>query len=103
EDGIRDRNVTGVQTCALPILLMRSDLMDVPNAQNKFCLIFRIVDLLNSTAVGTSIKSLLINIMSADSMATSVPEPIAIPISACRSEERREGNDRSTSCAWQHA
>src|SRR5699024_12228874 len=24
EDGIRDRNVTGVQTCALPILLFRN-------------------------------------------------------------------------------
>src|SRR5699024_11946351 len=27
EDGIRDRNVTGVQTCALPILLHGSQLM----------------------------------------------------------------------------
>src|SRR5207249_9619314 len=26
EDGIRDRNVTGVQTCALPILWLKSDL-----------------------------------------------------------------------------
>src|SRR5438067_10289939 len=26
EDGIRDRNVTGVQTCALPILIPRSEL-----------------------------------------------------------------------------
>src|SRR5207249_9249677 len=28
EDGIRDRNVTGVQTCALPILLKKSGLTD---------------------------------------------------------------------------
>src|SRR5699024_11938636 len=27
EDGIRDRNVTGVQTCALPILLCSSKLL----------------------------------------------------------------------------
>lgn len=40
------------------------------------------VALLNSTAVGTSIKSLRISTMSADSIATSVPEPIAIPTSA---------------------
>src|SRR5437868_11132868 len=26
EDGIRDRNVTGVQTCALPILLSRAEI-----------------------------------------------------------------------------
>src|SRR5207249_8591468 len=25
EDGIRDRNVTGVQTCALPILVLRNE------------------------------------------------------------------------------
>ena len=53
-----------------------------PNAQNKFCLIFFIVSLLNFIEVGTSIKSLFINTMSADSIATSVPLPIAIPISA---------------------
>ena len=51
-------------------------------AQNKFSLIFLIVALLNSIAVGTSIKSLCINTISADSIATSVPVPIAIPISA---------------------
>src|SRR5699024_12150846 len=28
EDGIRDRNVTGVQTCALPILIPSSTLQD---------------------------------------------------------------------------
>src|SRR5207249_9288938 len=29
EDGIRDRNVTGVQTCALPISMFAADLYDV--------------------------------------------------------------------------
>src|SRR5699024_11639234 len=29
DDGIRDRNVTGVQTCALPILLMRRSMMRI--------------------------------------------------------------------------
>src|SRR5699024_11356288 len=29
EDGIRDRNVTGVQTCALPILTLRSVLTGI--------------------------------------------------------------------------
>ena len=53
-----------------------------PNAQNKFYFIFRIVLLLRCIAVGTSIRSLFISTISADSIATSVPEPIAIPISA---------------------
>ena len=34
-------------------------------------------------AVGTSSKSLLIKTISADSIATSVPLPMAIPICAC--------------------
>ena len=41
-----------------------------------------IVLLLNLIAIGTSNKSLLIKTISADSIATSVPLPIAIPISA---------------------
>src|SRR5699024_4192933 len=35
EDGIRDRNVTGVQTCALPILLGKGDMLFVENGANK--------------------------------------------------------------------
>src|SRR5699024_11816456 len=31
EDGIRDRNVTGVQTCALPIYILWGTTNDVPN------------------------------------------------------------------------
>src|SRR6266851_7432969 len=31
EDGIRDRDVTGVQTCALPISLNREDMKDLLN------------------------------------------------------------------------
>ncbi|OPZ70245.1 MAG: hypothetical protein BWY81_00025 [Firmicutes bacterium ADurb.Bin467] len=46
---------------------------------------FNIVRLLSSIAVGTSIRSERINTMSADSIATSVPEPIAMPMSACAS------------------
>src|SRR5699024_11218362 len=40
EDGIRDRNVTGVQTCALPILVqpaaMAGPILRVPIASGKF-------------------------------------------------------------------
>ena len=51
-------------------------------AQNRFSLIFFMVFLLSFTAFATSLKSLLIRTISADSMATSVPRPMAIPISA---------------------
>src|SRR5699024_12127513 len=33
EAGIRDRNVTGVQTCALPILSLESDLSTLPERE----------------------------------------------------------------------
>ena len=51
-------------------------------AQNKFSLMLRIVARESAIAVGTSIRSLRIRTMSADSIAMSVPEPIAIPMSA---------------------
>src|SRR5207249_5373253 len=37
EDGIRDRNVTGVQTCALPILLLRTQSIRIflPDTQKR--------------------------------------------------------------------
>src|SRR5699024_12226980 len=35
EDGIRDRNVTGVQTCALPILM---DIQDFVSCMSIICL-----------------------------------------------------------------
>src|SRR5699024_12074268 len=35
EDGIRDRNVTGVQTCALPISIYFAFLMNKRERQNK--------------------------------------------------------------------
>src|SRR5699024_11374903 len=35
EDGIRDRNVTGVQTCALPILKYILDVRDFPDSPYK--------------------------------------------------------------------
>src|SRR5699024_12106953 len=35
EDGIRDRNVTGVQTCALPIYLFEQN--DADNGGIKYC------------------------------------------------------------------
>ena len=53
-----------------------------PNAQNKFCRIFLIVALLALIAFGTNSKSPPRIVISAASIATSAPVPIAIPISA---------------------
>src|SRR5699024_11777269 len=38
EDGIRDRNVTGVQTCALPIFPKMSDAIIVKKSVNSNCI-----------------------------------------------------------------
>src|SRR2546425_6787324 len=39
EDGIRDKLVTGVQTCALPIYLLASGTVSGPAAENRGCLL----------------------------------------------------------------
>ena len=52
------------------------------SAQNRFCLTVLNVAREISRAVRTSMRELFESITSAESMATSVPAPIAIPISA---------------------
>ena len=52
------------------------------NAQNRFSLTLRSVARLSLTALTTSVNVELDNTISAESIATSVPAPIAIPISA---------------------
>src|SRR5215470_9285785 len=52
-------------------------------AQAKFSFILRTLARLSRTACATSAGSDFINTTPADCMATSVPAPIAIPISAC--------------------
>src|SRR5437868_15383409 len=69
EDGIRDRNVTGVQTCALPI--SRSLVAQLSNGQ---------LDFLGFNASGGLIAS--------DLVANTVGLPTAV-----RSEERRVGKE----------
>src|SRR5699024_4171847 len=51
-------------------------------AQNKFCLMLRIVLWLSVIAFGIRVNSPPSMVISAASMATSVPVPMAIPISA---------------------
>lgn len=58
-------------------------------ANTRFCLMLRIVALDRSTAVTTPDSSPEIKVMSEDSIATSVPVPIAEPTSAWASAGRR--------------
>ena len=51
-------------------------------AKTRFSLMFRMVDRLNVMAVTTPRSSPEISVMSEDSIATSVPVPMAIPTSA---------------------
>ena len=54
-------------------------------AQNRFCLMFRSTARERSMAAGMSSRLLFIGTTSADSMAMSVPAPMARPTSACAS------------------
>src|SRR5699024_11302597 len=84
EDGIRDRNVTGVQTCALPICchyLLSSSKSGVDNAQRK------------QMAIMGFISPIMIGII-------SLNVPGALPLYwavSGRSEERRVGTEWRTS------
>ncbi len=54
-----------------------------PAAHQRFCTILRYVARARSTIAATSRGSERTSTMSADSMATSVPAPTAMPTSAC--------------------
>src|SRR2546430_3864828 len=71
EDGIRDLTVTGVQTCALPILFFSFIL---------FCFIF-ILFILHDAVLST------------DLMEINSTNPVVIPDPFMRSEERRVGKE----------
>src|SRR5207248_5753721 len=86
EDGIRDRTVTGVQTCALPISIRAGGLRQRKGiADRSRCHADRWASLSFRT-VSTSYKSL-------------VPLEAHVP-KAQRSEERRVGKECRSRCAW---
>ena len=57
----------------------------VNDANTRFCSMLRIVARDRSTAATTPDRALEIRVMSEDSIATSVPVPMAEPTSACAS------------------
>src|SRR5699024_12047659 len=82
EDGIRDRNVTGVQTCALPILNVSSILaLAVPNDAPIFSPKLRL------SSVQTSFNSPPRD----DTLSLRVSN--SLPRNWIRSEERRVGKE----------
>src|SRR5207249_7706912 len=90
EDGIRDRNVTGVQTCALPI--WSPPLFSTPNSGLPWTLI-------------AVLPSIVAKPLNPSSLSISFPSLGAVPASLnghpCRSEERRVGKEcRVPSSPW---
>src|SRR5699024_11409703 len=93
EDGIRDRNVTGVQTCALPIfsdaLAELGDLAQTPDAN--------IIKLPNISACVPQLKATIAELQSQGYDLPDYPEEPATDedkdVRARRSEERRVGNE----------
>src|SRR5207249_8202319 len=84
EDGIRDRNVTGVQTCALPISALNSKY-----AWLKICKEAMTCKIMTSDVVlfnsGTVTQRILAH--------APAPSREAASWSSCRSEERRVGKE----------
>src|SRR5699024_11911524 len=99
EDGIRDRNVTGVQTCALPIS-QRVAVLDAP-----YRLSVRNALIPEPKADEVRVKILWVGICGSDLEAyrgTRAPEFLSIPARLgheVRSEERRVGKGRGSGMA----
>src|SRR5207249_6042334 len=91
EDGIRDRNVTGVQTCALPIwlvrLLKRVEKLSFDFADHVITINEPIEDLLVERGLPRSKSTVIMNTAEERRFAS------ASRSSATRSEERRVGKE----------
>src|SRR5699024_11277235 len=89
EDGIRDRNVTGVQTCALPIWLIASGLT-IPT-EGSVLLTIADKDKLEARHIAKWFHELGFKLYATKGTATSIRE-IDLPVT--RSEERRVGKEQ---------
>src|SRR5207249_8391961 len=86
EDGIRDRNVTGVQTCALPIFTVdvRGEILQIKDVIN------RMVDQLNAFAAEVTRVAKEVG---TDGKLGSQAEVKGVAGTWKRSEERRVGKE----------
>src|SRR5207249_9037707 len=100
EDGIRDRNVTGVQTCALPIFGRRLDEASLAVVRSQCTrgvdVQLIVADGLSAVACMQTGKQLLDAVArECAARGLSVGTPVA------RSEERRVGKEwRARWCGW---
>src|SRR5690606_40159847 len=86
EDGIRDFHVTGVQTCALPILTSRPSLACVQSAWTVYMP-------LPSASSDSTLRS---GHATAAPVAAGMPKPIAPPVRSSQSDRKSvvQGKDR---------
>src|SRR5699024_11878317 len=93
-DGIRDRNVTGVQTCALPILQDYRDVLDLSGADayDPSGLITSAADLWEANPKAAAAESARIQYVVIDDFQDATPA-IHRLVQLIRSEERRVGKE----------
>src|SRR5205807_4233396 len=87
EDGIRDYKVTGVQTCALPISIIRKQ-----SGDGSYCLITW------PSRLRTSPQPPFSRLRSPDSVCPNGYLAAAFPSTSMRSEERRVGKECRFRC-----
>src|SRR5207249_6355550 len=97
EDGIRDRNVTGVQTCALPIFRLRREIRALLKKVNVPA-IFITHDQEEALELGDRIA--VINVGHIEQIGT--PYEIYNHPTTERSEERRVGKECRSTTATEH-
>src|SRR5207248_8030916 len=90
EDGIRDRTVTGVQTCALPISILRED--GIPEILEEFQKLGYPVFAQDCLPID---DDMIWRLFGEDVLAGETPDPLCInDVWKNRSEERRVGKER---------
>src|SRR5699024_12129922 len=95
EDGIRDRNVTGVQTCALPISSGSAPCHLMFSTDNKSVLTLSISSLISATSDKSTVSRNIIVRLSRKILRYSYTRTLIIGY-RLRSEERRVGKERKT-------
>src|SRR5207249_7014390 len=88
EDGIRDRNVTGVQTCALPIFRPSSDRWSAFSDSARLCRMALLAFSKSRFPMSPRARSMRV-------VAFVVSAPSSAAVRTRRSEERRVGKECS--------
>src|SRR5699024_11979009 len=94
EDGIRERNVTGVQTCALPICLLDEAVVGLGSLQSGDVAVARRIQALVGEVVADDPQQEKLATHAADVAAEAA---LLQPATPQRSQERRVGRDQGKS------